>query len=150
MKTIEIECAVARYFNPRINLIVPNISWGLDIHECDLLVLTQAGYLYEIEIKTTISDTKRDKTKMHGHQHPKIKRLYFAIPHKIINNAIYHIPPRAGIISCVEIKDNIYVDIVRQPESNGNYTCTEKEKFQIARLGALRIWNLKQKLINQK
>jgi len=29
MKAIDIEIEVAAYFNPRQNLIVPNISWGL-------------------------------------------------------------------------------------------------------------------------
>jgi len=44
MKTIEMEIAFARYFGIRQNLIIPNVSWGMDTHECDLFVLTPARY----------------------------------------------------------------------------------------------------------
>ena len=46
------------FFNYRANLIVPNISWGLGLHECDLLVLTSSGYATEIEIKVSKADLK--------------------------------------------------------------------------------------------
>lgn len=63
LKTIDIEVAVATYLNVRTNLIVPNISWGMFLHECDLLVLTPAGFAWEIEIKTTKADLIKDQKK---------------------------------------------------------------------------------------
>lgn len=35
--TIEIEERIANYFGVRRCIIVPNISWGMYMHECDLL-----------------------------------------------------------------------------------------------------------------
>jgi len=40
--TLEIENRVAQYFNPRQNIVVPNISWGMNIHECDLLIVRKS------------------------------------------------------------------------------------------------------------
>ena len=73
----EIELAVAHYFDPRRNIIVPNVWWGMGFnYECDLLVLTKAGYAYEVEIKTTKSDLKADLKKEHGHKSDKIRKLF--------------------------------------------------------------------------
>lgn len=46
-----LQIACARYFNPRKNVIVPNVSWGMALHECDILVMTPAGVAYEVECK---------------------------------------------------------------------------------------------------
>jgi len=66
MTSKEIEILVADYFNYRANLIVPNVSWGLGVHECDILVLTKAGYAWEVEIKTSVADVKADLKKSTG------------------------------------------------------------------------------------
>lgn len=148
IKTIEMEVVVASFFGIRQNLIVPNVSWGLDIHECDLLVVTQAGFCYEIEIKISRADLIKDKAKRHGHVNGKIKRLYFAIPDSLLKD-IEHVPERAGIISVYRGRyDNrLLCDVVRAPVQNKNArSLSDTEKFQVARLGALRIWGLKRKL----
>ena len=64
--TTEMEVALAHYLNMRVNLIVPNISWGMFIHECDLLVITPAGYMWEVEIKVSKQDLSRDSKKRIG------------------------------------------------------------------------------------
>ena len=63
----EMECAVARYMDFRTNLVVPNVSWGFEVHECDLLIVTKTGYAYEVEIKRSKADLKKDIEKKHGH-----------------------------------------------------------------------------------
>ena len=35
----EIELAIAKYFDIRKNIIIPNISYGFNIHECDLFIM---------------------------------------------------------------------------------------------------------------
>ena len=97
LKAIDIELAVSGYLNPRQNLIVPNVHWGLGIHECDLLVITQAGYAWEIEIKVSKADLIKDGKKRHGHIDFRIKELWFAIP-KYLEPHIEHVPKHAGII----------------------------------------------------
>lgn len=41
MTCTQIETLVARKWNFRQNIIVPNVSWGLKIHECDLLIASK-------------------------------------------------------------------------------------------------------------
>ena len=98
MNTIDIEIAIANHFDYRRNIIVSNVSWGMNIHECDLLVLTKSGYATEVEIKISKSDILRDKNKIHGHIHKKIKKLYFAVPENL-RNCVDFIPERAGFFA---------------------------------------------------
>ena len=149
--TIEdIEIAVAKHWNIRVFVIVPNASWGAGVHECDLLILSSSGYLTEIEIKTTKADLVKDLKKEHQHRSDKIKQLYYALPDRVLNanETKKLIPARAGIL---RIWKSEY----------GNYNCgmereatinkiaeplSEVERFQIARLGAMRVWDLKERI----
>ena len=156
--TLEMEVAVAYYFNPRQNLIVPNVSWGMFAHEVDLCVLTPANYATEVEIKISKADLIKDKEKRHQHKCDKIKYLYFAIPEHL-EEEIEHIPERAGILmvkwnkpwgrsyghnhlatgwwSCKRI---------REPQVHTRYKWTNQQRLDLLRLGAMRIWGLKTKL----
>lgn len=142
--TPEIETAIAHFIGIRKNLIIPNISWGIGIHECDLFVLTASGYAWEVEIKVSRSDLVRDQYKSHHHEHNKIKRLYFGIPENITPH-LHYIPENAGIIVV-----NIYgvCRKIREAKTTGNYKFSEAERFKIARLGSMRIWSLKKKIID--
>ena len=152
MKTIEVEIALASYFDYRRNLIVPNISWGLGIHECDLFILSQSGYATEVEIKISKSDLKADAKKWHNHESNLIKKLYFAIPEKLAEH-IQYIPERAGVIVLKRYKDTKTTDyllcsILRKPKPNKHARkLTDEERYKVARLGALRIWGLKHKIL---
>lgn len=148
--TLAMEIAVAEYFGTRANLIVPNVSWGLEIHECDLLVLTPAGYAYEIEIKISRADIIKDKEKSHGHDSEKIKYLYFAIPEKLLS-CVEYIPERAGILSVFYRGDDATAlcGRIRTPKSHNNYQFSLSERCDMARLGTMRMWNLKRKLLNE-
>lgn len=152
IKTPEMEIALARHFDYRQNLIVPNVSWGLflnrqHLHECDLLVLTKSNYLWEVEIKVTKADLLADKKKAHGHHNINIKRLYFAIP-EYLGDSIEHIPERAGIITVRRAADDrrFICRQIRAAKNDRGYQLTDEERYKVARLGALRIWDLKQKL----
>jgi len=164
MTTLEMEIALAAHFNARQNLIVPGIHWGFFIHEMDLLVLTKAGYAYEVEIKVSKADLIKDKEKRHGHRDTqgRIKYLYFAIPVKL-QPFIEHIPERAGIITVNKsmgrfgrygrdgyetYETEIYpCNILRQPETLSKYKFSDKERYDVARLGTMRIWPMKEKLL---
>ena len=150
--TEDIEMAVARYFNYRTNLIVPNISWGMFLgHECDLFVLTKAGYGYEAEIKITKQDIKIDLQKKHKHNSNKIRKLYFAMPEYLEGN-INLIPERAGIL--IIYKTRTYRNTgwyfhcrkTREAMINSKYKFTEQERYNLARLGSMRIWGLKRRI----
>lgn len=147
--TAEMELVVARFFSPRVNLVVPNVHWGMDLsHECDLLVLSPAGYATEIEIKVSKSDLIRDKDKGHGHNSYKIKYLYFAIPRALMEFQ-EHIPERAGIL-VVEPFSEKYTGLtcrrIRMARAHNNYKFNAKDRLRMSRLGALRIWDLKESI----
>jgi hypothetical protein len=145
-------------FNPRVNLIVPNVSWGLNLHECDLLVVTKSGYAYEVEIKISRADLKADMRKRHGHHSKLIRRLYFSIPRTLLH-CIEFVPARAGIISVGDPEvwlsknddDYFSCNIEREAEIlPGAPPLSESERFQVARLGTMRIWSLKKKIVRLK
>jgi hypothetical protein len=146
LNCLDIEIAVADFFNPRLNIIVPNISWGLFLHECDMLVLTKSGYAYEIEIKTDKYDLIKDSKKKHGHFNVKLSRLYFAIPN-YLSECIQHIPEHAGILI---VSEGGFVELKRQPKIKNEYKFTEQERLKLAELGTMRIWNLKRIIRNLK
>ena len=151
MKTIDMEIALSNYFNRRFNLIVPNVSWGMFNHECDLIIMTPAGYASEVEIKISKADLVRDKFKRHNHESHKIKYLYFAVPEFLKDVVEEHIPQRSGIL--IVKKTNTWVGVrqIKKPTCISNpYKFTDRDRYQLARLGALRIWTLKQNIINLK
>lgn len=141
----DIQIALARFFDSRANLVVPNVSWGLMPHECDVVVLTQAGYCIEVEIKISKADLKADLKKEHGHN-PRgydganIHKLFFAMPDKM-DTAECHalVPAKAGIIF-VDEKGNCRT--ARPGEKNGFPKWEDRQRFALARLGAIRIWDL--------
>ncbi len=146
--TIEIELALSKHFDIRRNTIVPNISWGLGLHECDILMLSKSGYATEIEIKVSRSDLKKDKEKRHNHSSSKIKNFWFAIPEKLgVEFALSHIPERAGLIvvtthgQCMFHKEPIVNKSARK--------FNEQEVLKMAQLGAMRIWGLKSKVVDK-
>lgn len=137
--TADIECGLANYFRPRVNMLIPNVSWGFGIHECDVLVITKSGYLYEVEIKISASDLKRDADKPHKHESKKIKNLYFAIPYYLLS-LIDYIPARAGVLSFSKRPMPL---LIREPISQPVHKITDKELLTLYRLAALRVWDLK-------
>lgn len=148
------EIELSKFLNYRTNLIVPNVSWGMFSHECDLVRLTPAGYCSEIEIKISLSDLKKDKEKRHQHMDGgaygyganKIKYLYFAIP-EYLEKHIEHIPERSGILIVFEDRGGVIrTKETRAPQKQSDYKFSEKERIKLLSLMAMRIWRLKQKL----
>ena len=155
MKTIEIEIAMMKELDVRTNLIVPNVSWGIQgLHECDLLALSKANYATEIEIKISKSDLLKDAEKEHGHRHEYVARLYFAVPENLKDIALYTIPERAGLYIVKSVYNDWYKDyrnvaeLVRGCKRN-KYAVKwpDEERYNLARLGTLRILKMKEKIL---
>ena len=152
--TTEMEIAIAKMFGIRKNIIVPNISWGLGLHECDLLVLRKSGYAAEVEIKRTLYDFKRDFEKIHQHvdRQNRIVEFYYAFPEELYEKCKHLIPEHAGVILCKSFYDykkrfkpKAYIKKKAKRASKAK-KMTENEQQQIVRLGALRLWSLKEKI----
>ena len=153
MPLIEMETSIMKLFGIRENVIVPNISWGFDgIHEIDLFVMRKSGLAIEVEIKRSISDLRADFKKKHNHESSRISKLYYAIPDKLLEKSIPLIPNNAGIIICYRLNNNernIARALIHREAKirKGSRKLTPKEQFKIARLGCMRILNLKNKII---
>jgi hypothetical protein len=165
---IEIELAIARHYGTREHIIVPNISWGFDyIHECDMFIVKKSGYAVEVEIKRSKSDLLNDFKKTHHHKSNKIREFFYAIPKDNLDEWSKLIPKHAGIIAYEKYEEEIWdrkmhkwtdktkwvtrARRIRDAEINKSaMKLTTEEQLKIARLGCLRIWNLKQKLIKDE
>ena len=164
MKTIEIEVALMNHLNIRTNIIVPNVSWAFNamhegkhgifsrsLHECDLLVLSKSNYATEIEIKISKNDLLKDKEKKHKHDHNLIKYLYFAVPKSLKELALEKIPKRSGLYVIYQNKKRIIIKCERKAIINKeSIRWSDKQRYHLAHIGAMRIYNLKKKLIKQQ
>lgn len=154
--TLDMEIRLMSYFGIRRNIVVPNVSWGLSLHECDLLVLTPSDCLTEVEIKISKSDLIADKKKHHNHYNNKISRLYFAITADMID-CIDLIPSRAGILVASNeqqrlpnTKDREWfsgIRKIREAELNKLAIKMDKDiRYDLCRLGTMRILGLKKEI----
>ncbi len=158
----DIEIAVARHFNYRLNIIVPNVSWGLLPwgHEADMIIIRPSGYAEEIEIKISGSDIKADTKKRHREIRAKglllppafdiLRRLWFAVPEKLKDHP--DIPAYAGILA-YQADEDAYVHIVTARAASINKNArrlTPDEHAKALHLGCMRIWSLKEALSNVK
>ena len=148
-----IEYRLAVEFNYRMNIIVPNISWGiLEVgHECDLLILRPSGYAAEIEIKRSLQDLKADAKKAHAHDSKIIRELWFCVADDWPKEEVeVLVPKRAGIVtySCDE---NCHILRWRYPEMN---KCAQKfnefQRYKLLHLAHMRIWKMKNQLARTK
>ena len=146
----QIEIALYDHFNPRLNLCVPNVSWGLfKYHEADLVVLTKSNWGTEVEIKVSSADIKKDLLKKHKHKEAIIKDLWFAVPEGLETDV--NIPKDAGIIVVKRYirkgKTKYHCQRFRMPVSNKKARkFSDEERLKLLRLGCLRLQGLKQKL----
>jgi len=144
---VEMEESIARLFGIRINIIVPNISWGLGgMHECDLLIVRPSGYAIEVEIKRSKSDLKADFKKKHDHSDKRIQKFYYALPEELLASCIELIPDRCGIITVSKLRGGVQAKIHRDIKAGTCRKLTDAEMFKVAKLGVMRVWNLKRKL----
>lgn len=120
IQMILLRCLPARKYN------LPNFQpYGW--YEADILSITQAGYIYEYEIKTSISDFKADfKNKRYKHMllDGKLKKSYENIPRKFFFVCpeglldVNDIPPYAGLIYVIESQYNMRLKTVKDAPTN--------------------------------
>ena len=143
-----------QHLNVRQNIIVPNVGWGMFVgykimHECDLLSLSSSGYATEIEIKVSKHNLLKDKEKRHNHEHHYITNLYFAVPIELKDIAINCIPKRAGLYVLSKNKSDDWIYVTKEKKAirrNPAIKWSEKDRFQLAKLGTMRILGLKRNL----
>jgi hypothetical protein len=158
MTTTQMEVAIAKWWDPRKHLIVPNISWGLLSYEADMLIVRPTGYCIEVEIKRSYKDYKDDfkkrkwKVRPNNGQGKLIKEFYYAFPielwEKRMDDIVELLPDFAGVLTCHKDRGMLYTQLQRSATPNRMARpLRNDEMFQLARLGTLRIWSLKRTIL---
>ena len=146
---LDMEIILSDFFYSRsVSMVIPNVYWAFGHYEKDLVVITKAGYAWEVEIKVSRADLIKDKDKRHKHNDNKIKFLYFAIP-KELESHIEHIPEGAGIITVSQEDKSKWwrgCEIIREPLKRNDYKLSTEEQLSIARLSTHRMWVMKKKM----
>ena len=126
-------------------IVVPNVAWGMGLdYECDLLAMTDCGYLVEVEIKISAADIKRDAKKRKWGTYDKdspVSRLYFAAPAALASVLIEHAPMYAGVITVQAGLTGFAVRTERKAQKRDVRSLNDEERLKLARLGTLRYWS---------
>lgn len=158
---LEIELALAEEFGWKRNVIVFNVN-GLSgklpiFHECDMLVMTKAGYLTEIEIKRSFTDFCNEFKKRHHHESygPDIKEFWYCVPQgtlqKVKEKLLENGWCPSGIITYDEklnLRYNLVPDIPNSVRlfSDSPRPLSLEQQLELARLGAMRQITLRKKI----
>lgn len=148
---IEVALAKSSFFDFRKNIVAFNVNgWSGKLpifHECDVLVCTKSGYLTEIEIKRSWSDFIADFKKKHKHEDKGlIKHFYYCIPYALkdkVKEFLWKQNCGAGIVTYAE---DLFISIERIGETRRCNKLTTEQMLEIARLGAMRVIQLKEKI----
>lgn len=154
-------------FPARKWLGVRNVSWGFEGlgYEIDLVVVSSSDYAYEIEIKVSLADLRRDLKKdkhkrppptgrghlplFDGAQKPPLFRgMYYAMPLTVWEKVKDDppLPMGAGVIVIQprhrwqEIDGAWMAEKLSDPTMSPAAKLSLEQKFALARLGALRQW----------
>ena len=95
---IQIALRNSGIWNKRQDIFIPNLSWGLLDYEADLVIITKAGYLTEVEIKRSWEDFKADFKKTHKHDDPRVYKFYYCVPESILDRVIDFLREKYGTI----------------------------------------------------
>lgn len=146
MTTLDLELAIMRFFDYRMNIIVPNLSWGMLKYEADIVVLSWSNYASEIEIKISKADFKADFKKQHYHNSEYFKYFYYAVPAEMQDFALENLPEGAGLIVVSVRKGTPVASIVKKAICKKHKQWTHGERMKLAELGCMRIYALKNKI----
>lgn len=152
-------------WNPRTDIMIPNLSWGLLPYEADFVVVSKSGYLTEVEIKRSWEDFKADFKKKHNHDAEQVYYFYYCVPVSIIGKVKEFLMEKygEGYSLCAPavlwydengkvreaIDDNLRCFGMHYASSISPNVKHRKlfleEQLTVARLGQLRYWSLLEK-----
>ncbi len=161
---LDIELALADEFAWKRNLIVFNVN-GLSgklsiFHECDMLVMTKAGYLTEVEIKRTFADFCNEFKKGHHHESlgPDIKEFWYCVPEGIFEKVSERLIEEGwlptGILTYSEeltfryrsMSSEFYGNTPVRLFSDSPRPLSLEQQLELARLGAMRQVSLRKRI----
>lgn len=97
LSALQIRAALAHHFDWFHNMMMP--EWTIDGGKADLLFVSPAGYVTEIEIKISCSDWNIDREKEKWKSaRPHIGRFFYAVPEALAERAPTWLPPYVGVL----------------------------------------------------
>lgn len=142
MHSGQIVAGLARHFNWFQNTMMT--EWWIDYGQADLLFISRAGYVTEIEIKTSFSDWNADQFKEKWKRpRPHIARFFYAVPLALVDRIPAWIPEERGIISLEASKTRGY-PIIRTVREAKRFKAQKISDNEILRMYAScyrRFWN---------
>jgi len=141
----EIEYQIAKFkkFNFLKNDVLINISWGFLFHEADMLVVSKAGYIAEIEIKRSLADLRNDFTKKtHTHSSQLINKFYYAVPEKLVDKTKALLVEHNRIAGIISYSEKKKINVVVEAPNLKKRKITSEERLKLLRLGNMRVWKM--------
>ena len=135
------QIALARYVDPYRHFCIPNCMAGY-FTECDFLVVSKSGLLWEIEIKCSMADWKADLAK-HRQYKPgwNPARFYYAYPEDNPHAQIPEwVPMDAGVLWIFERDGDPVIRPVRAAKARHRCPVSDDIKIEILRKIHLRYW----------
>lgn len=138
-----IQEAIYRETHDRSLIVIPNYTpagW----FECDIFQVTRARYPVEYEIKTNLSDLRREKKKRRKHlalpgkivfTHQRPRRFWYVVPEEIAARAKGEIPEYAGLM----VASQTDLDLRHKKMPGGKCRITLRCKKQAPNLPAEKI-----------
>lgn len=154
-------CQAPSPFDFHTQLLCVSNTNSFTAWEADLLVVSRAGYMTEVEVKVSLSDWRADAKKYKFKilsdqgQNPEtareqsswrsIKAFWYAVPVELAPRYTEAgIPDWAGVMGVREPDEAHHwqasFEIVRQPKIFKAVKLTERRQLELARLGACRQW----------
>lgn len=130
----EMQRLLVRHFDWYPNTLVPHcclFGW-----ECDLLVVSRAGVITEVEIKRTLADWNVDqhKEKWRSSQRDKINRFYYCIPAELEFKVPAWVPDSAGILLIDSTGYTQAIRVLRGAKLCSKYRLSADEWTRLSRL----------------
>lgn len=137
-------------FQPRRMLMIPNLSWSFLHWEADLVAITDAGFMTEIEIKVTKTDLLKDQEK-DKFKHRRsglwksswdyIKEFYYCVPESLIKEVPVSYLEYAGILAVQDNGKGRVRIVYPAPRNNKALKVSPEDRLNLMRILGLRFWS---------
>lgn len=140
--------ALGLYFDYRQNQVFPRVHvWDW---EADLVIVTKASRMYEVEVKISMSDWKADvkKDKWNSRHWQKISRFYYAVSEPLLARGWPDgkyvtpdfVPPWAGVLCMKLVHGRVEIKEVRKPKNLGGQEVLPSVLHRLYRSTYFRFW----------
>lgn len=146
-----IQSALASYFGWDQHLCFPRVQMWL--WEQDFVVITKAMKVWEVEIKTSMTDWKNDlkKDKWESQNWKKVSRFYYCVTSELLVNGIPDwVPDYAGVLEVREVVltknetkvpgKRVQIRIRREAQNRSTFKISERWLMKLFKSTYFRFW----------